>query len=275
MLQVQTGLTEVFLVGTTIIAGLVAFILLYVIVYLQKVNRFNKTLQQKELDRQAEIYQALISGEEKERKRLAEELHDGIGAKLAGLKMNLEFLHHEEQPSVALIGKTLEGINETIDELREISHNLQPAVISIKGLKQALHDYIANLNRRNTSAYRLYWYAEANAVTGPALDNTLYRLATELLHNAHRHAQARNILIQLTIEKEQALLMIEDDGTGMDSSRMKPGIGLLNIRSRTEAMGGRMNIDSTPGKGTTIIIEIPLANHENTNSDRRRPPDGD
>ncbi|MES2689358.1 MAG: sensor histidine kinase [Bacteroidota bacterium] len=259
MLQIQAGLTGVFLVGTTVIVGLVVFILLYIIVYQQKVNRFTKTLQQKELDKQHEIFNALVSGEEKERKRLAEELHDGIGARLSGIKMNIEYFRAgSNEPGKGLLDKVLTGLNEVIDEMREVSHNLQPEVISVKGLKHAIGEYMESLGRSNKHRYALYWDADQLVFKNSRDELMVYRVVSELLYNAHKHAQASTISLQISYDAGILQVMIEDDGIGFNAGGKQIGIGLINIQNRVNHAGGSFSLDSTLSKGTTIIIELPV-----------------
>src|SRR6476660_2450512 len=147
MEEQQNSLIYIFVVGTSFIVLMLSFIFIYIILYQKKMAKHAKQLQDKELEKQYQVYDALLKGEEKERKRLAEELHDGVGAKLSGVKMSVEFLHQElgtnhNEHTIQI----LDTLNEGINELREISHNLQPSSIGVKGLKQSLQDFITNLN---------------------------------------------------------------------------------------------------------------------------------
>ncbi len=261
MLQVQITLTNVFFTGTAIMVGLVVFILGYVIIYQQKVSRFNKTIQQKELDKQREVYLALTVGEEKERKRLSEELHDGIGAKLSGIKMKIEYLCNKDGEYINQhFNDILISLNDSINELREVSHNLQPSVIGAKGLKNAIADFIENLQLNNQTNYKLFWQVNAINFKCQQDELTVYRIASELLHNIHKHAQAKNASLQVSYDDNILQIIADDDGVGFDNNVLRNGIGLSNLIHRSEVMAGKFTIDSRVGKGTTIIVEIPIIN---------------
>lgn len=263
MLQIQTGLTTIFLVGTLVVSALIAFILLYIIIYQQKVNRFHKTLQKNELDKQADVYKALLSGQENERKRIAEELHDGIGAKLAALKMNLEYLYHNKLLDNELLRKNLNWLNETIDEVRDISHNLHPSAISNKGVRKAINELIDTLNKKGDTHFELFWNVDDLFYWQSDMESLVYRITSELLHNTYKHAKATQVIVQVTLDEKNIILIVEDNGLGIKQLNITEGLGLRNIQSRLNTIGGVMTIDSAGNIGTTIIIELPFNNHEN------------
>lgn len=243
-----------FIAGTAFVLLLVLFILLYIYLHQQKVNKYQLLLREQELRKQQELFLALQEGEEKERKRLAEELHDGIGAKLSGLKMSLEYLQlnipGKEQ---ALLEKLRVGMNESIEELREISQNLQPAFIETKGLKNALLELAENLGNRNSCSYTCYIELEEEKLQAK-FRLLLFRIASELLNNIHKHAQASEASLQLLQTGNSIQLIAEDNGHGFSNSGPQ-GIGLLNLRNRVALYQGSLNIDSG-AHGSTVIIEL-------------------
>jgi signal transduction histidine kinase len=127
-------LTLFYLAGTLFSFLLVGFIIYYVILHQKKVNEYNLQLKEQELKKQQALLVALTEGQETERKRLAEELHDGIGAKLSGLNMSLEYLYNQSITDIDLLKQVSLGVSETIDEIREISQNLKPSSLFSKGL---------------------------------------------------------------------------------------------------------------------------------------------
>jgi signal transduction histidine kinase len=201
----------------------------------------------------------LQEGEEKERKRLAEELHDGIGAKLSGLKMNLEYLRSKagDQTYDLMFSKLIGEMGESINEIRELSHNLKPAFISAQNLKQALSGVVEKLN----TSSNIHCFIEVSIADEPPIEIKLsvYRIVTELLNNIYKHSKADQAFIQVMEENGVLQLLVEDNGVGFDVLTPVTGNGMHNIRSRVEAMLGNLSIDSSP-KGTSIIIDIPLNN---------------
>ncbi len=214
-------------------------------------------MHEEEIQKQQAVFSALQEGEEKERIRLAEELHDGIGARLSGLKMNLEYLMRTAREHSELIATIFSGVAEAVEEVRAISHNLQPCFFNDKSLEQLLYSYMEQLSVMNGCRYDLFLNSSIDHITNP-LKLHCYRILTELLHNIHKHAKATLASVQINSEDEWLEIVVEDNGIGFASGIENPeGIGLLNIRNRVAVCKGRMNIDSS-AKGTTTIIEIPL-----------------
>lgn len=254
------SLTIFYFIGTFLTFLFVCFIIYFVILHKKKVGEYHLQLKEQEIKKQQALLIALTVGEEKERKRLAEELHDGIGAKLSGLNMSLEYLFNQQTTDINLLKQVSQGINETIDEIREISQNLKPSSLFSKGLNKTLEEYIQHLNNKGDCKYGLY--IENFEIPIPQeLQFVLYRIISELLKNIQKHAFATEASVQVLLNDTNKLLLIaEDNGKGFDiklESNDKHGIGLSNIKSRLEAINGILNIDSTTN-GTTVIIEIPI-----------------
>lgn len=259
MEEQQNSLIYIFVVGTGFIVLMLSFIFIYIILYQKKMARHAAQLQEKELEKQYQVYDALLKGEEKERKRLAEELHDGVGAKLSGVKMSIEFLQQELGNELyEHTAQILDILNEGINELREISHNLQPSALGVKGLKQSLQDFITNLNKKKQTQISLYWHAEDIDPAGNLSELNVYRICTELLSNIIKHAGATEASLQIMTQDDQLQIIAEDNGVGFDQTLVAEGIGLINLQNRVEHEKGSMNIDSQPGQGTTIIISLPV-----------------
>ncbi|MBJ7428352.1 MAG: sensor histidine kinase [Bacteroidia bacterium] len=254
------GLTIIYLAGTFFSFLLVAFIIYYVILHQKKVNDYNLQLKEQELKKQQALLEALTEGQENERQRLAEELHDGIGAKLSGLNMSLEYLYNQGITDIDLLKQVSVGVSETIDEIREISQNLKPSSLFSKGLDKSLAEYVERLNIRGNCNYRLY-IENFDEPISQELQFGLFRIVSELLTNIHKHAEATEASVQVLLNNYDVLQLIaEDNGIGFKNeyhTNGKHGIGLQNIENRVAAFNGTINIDST-AQGTTIIIEIPV-----------------
>lgn len=254
----EGGVVIFYLAGTLFIVLLVAVILFFVYIHHLKMKQMQTELSQQELKKQQELFFALQAGEEKERKRLAEELHDGIGAKLSGLKMNLEYLQSKSGNLSfdTLFAKLIGEMGESINEIRELSQNLKPAFISAQHLKQALFGVVEKLNTNSS----INCHIEVSIVQDPPIEIKLsvYRIVTEVLNNIYKHSKASTAFIQVMEEDGNLQVILEDNGIGFDVNTPQNGNGLYNVKSRVEALKGKVSIDSS-AKGTSIIIDIPLS----------------
>jgi len=244
-----------YLAGSSIILLLIVAIIVYTFLHQKKVNHFRQKIHDEEIRNQQSVFNALQEGQEKERTRLAEELHDGIAAKLSGLKMNLEYLKTNSHENINLIETIFKGMAETVDEVREISHNLQPYFFNEKDLEQLISTYIDQLNSQNTCKYGFSFNSshEALAVT---IKLHCYRIITELLYNVYKHSKASLASVQVNIEENKVEIVIEDNGVGFYNNETN-GIGIMNIRNRIKICKGSLHIDSSE-KGTSVIINIPI-----------------
>ncbi len=229
-----------------------------------------KTYRQKQKDKLNEAIlkqqqlqlRAVIEAQEKERKRIAEDLHDGMGQLLAGLKMvwstlekDMQKRDPEQQKNVSLFSRHLD---EASSEIRNISHSMMPRALSISGLVPAVEDLLdKNLPIKN--------YLEVHGMETRLpqdVEVNLYRIIQELLSNIIKHSGATEVFVQLFRNKQQLVLVMEDNGTGFDfdqKQRSGKGMGLSNITSRVQVMNGSITVDKGPKKGTVVNIRIPLS----------------
>jgi len=198
----------------------------------------------------------LIQMQEFERKRISRELHDGVGQMMAVVKMNLSAI--EPDPEYIInYQKSLELIDKSCEELRQISHQLMPGVLIKGGLKAALEELKSYVNMAgNTQVFIDVSGFEQRP--SELIEINLYRIIQELLTNIVKYAQAKEIHIQLNKEYGAITAMIEDNGLGFDTEKLKQsnGNGWHNINSRIDLMKGTIEIDSKFGKGTAVFIEI-------------------
>jgi len=247
---------------------------------LEELNRYKErinsellnTVEIKSLElsvKQNEIKRALFFGEEKERKRVAQDLHDGMGSLLSTLKLNAESIDLSskklEKKEAIAYQNVLEMIDKACTELRNISHNLMPSSLEHFGLKITLESLIERINSNGGTHFSFQIFNLEEKIDAQ-LEINIYRIILELVNNIIKHAKAKKASIQLIFENQLIMLITEDDGIGFNYSNQKvPGTGLLNIKSRTESMNGKINIDSKESRGTTIIIEIPIYTNEQFN----------
>lgn len=255
--ETESGFVAYYLAGSTFVLLLIIAIVTYAFLYQKKVIALRAKLHEEDIRAQQAVFDALQEGQEKERTRLAAELHDGIGAKLSGLKMNLEYLKRNAKEHEQLIAKIFIGVAEAVEEVRVISHNLQPYYFHDKDLEQLLFNYMEQLSSMNGCRYDLLVNSPVSDIND-TVKLYCFRIIAELLHNIHKHAGAAFASVQISIEGDTIEIMVEDNGVGFDSNNpAKQGIGLQNIRNRIKVCKGTINIDSS-GKGTSVIIEIPV-----------------
>jgi signal transduction histidine kinase len=180
-----------------------------------------------------------LETETKERRILAQDLHDGLGGMLSLLRLKIESKDN----------KALSLLDNTIEELRRTAHHLMPEELLKNGLTSALNDFAISVPSAQ-------FQANGQISLKKEHELMLYRCAYELVNNAIKHAQAQHISIQLMQEDQQVILTVSDDGRGMTEGH--DGMGLQNIRERIAPYHGTINIASVEGKGTDINITLPL-----------------
>ena len=202
---------------------------------------------------------ALIEGQEKERARIAKDLHDGLGQMLNAIKMNIRFLHNDTSAAANLSALLDEAIQESV----RISENLLPSKLRDFDLATCLRSFCAQLHD-TTHTHISFDDLGSSTHMDQTQKVNFYRIAQEAVNNAIKHAQAHSISVQLAEASDYVRLSIEDDGRGM-----RPGLkrknGLSNMRERAEIMGGKLTVESDPKRGTMVIVEVPaskLAVHE-------------
>ncbi|MBS1921168.1 MAG: hypothetical protein JST17_13025 [Bacteroidetes bacterium] len=212
-------------------------------------------------DRQARRMNIMVATQEEERKRIAWELHDDVGVKLSALKLSLSSLtekaektKNEEIHSLARHSENL--ISESMQDVRRLLRNLSPGVLEEFGYTIAVEGLVNKINETGQIRFNLVIFG-MNGRLKKEYELSLYRITQELINNVLKHARARNVSLQIGHRDEKIILMMEDDGKGFDVNSKSDGYGLHNLDIRTKLMKGTLTIDAAPGKGTSVLIEIP------------------
>lgn len=242
--------------------GIGCLALLFGAIFSYLLYRKNKKLSEKELkeikqEQELKLTQAMLQGEERERQRVARDLHDGIGGLLAGIKINLSRQSKMEKQQ-SLDGVILQ-IDHSVAELRRIARNMMPESLLRVGLEAALRDLCESLMSDETNIeFQAYGLTNDMPAT---IQANIYRIVQEILSNAVRHAQASKIMVQCSQNGDVFLIDVEDNGKGFDTSKMAEasGIGFGNIRNRVAYLKGKIDVSSTIGKGTSINVELNVA----------------
>ncbi len=218
-----------------------------------------------EVEKAQHTVNAMVDWQEQERRRLSEEIHDGIGPLLSALKLSLEGMAAQiRQPNQDFsnnYNNALDLLQSATTELRGVSHALMPAALIDFGLVAALESLCAKANESGRVQVNFY-HSGIEQRLEPSLERGLYRMAQELLNNAFKHAAASSINVQLIGHPNSIVLMVEDDGAGFAKEKLQAptqrGIGLRNIQMRTRSLGGSFTMESHPGAGVLATVELPV-----------------
>ena len=200
----------------------------------------------------------LFEVEENERRRLARELHDRIGANLTALGLNLKLVRDEWKKSSTRLDDSEKLLDSTAQLVRDVLTDMRPPGLDELGLLAALREHAGQVAQRSGLALEVAG-AEPRPRLPPATEIALFRVAQEALTNVVKHAGATAVSVSLRPEHGVVILTIEDNGAGFDGEgpAMAAGMGMASMRERAEAVGAHPRIESAPGRGTRVIVEVP------------------
>jgi signal transduction histidine kinase len=218
---------------------------------------FYLKLKRKEFLKQ-KLIEAVIETEASERKRIARDLHDGLGPVLSAINHYFQaYVDADDAGKESIQQKLQQVISGAIDEVSRISHNISPYVLENHGLHTALNNFIAPLI--SSSKIKIDYTSDFLERFEPNKELTLYRCITELLNNTMKHADATKITLDIKSREKVLYVIYTDNGRGFDLNlRNTEGMGLFNIKNRVETFGGKLAIDSSLKNGIRVTIEIPL-----------------
>lgn len=258
---------QAFIKNIIIISVIGLIILLCIVAFL--FYRKKQVEQQAKLDaeiaNQKEIRtKSILEAEEKERRRIAQDLHDGVGQLLSAAKLNLSNLESkikvETEDQKVAMQNALTLVDDSVKEVRAVSHNMMPNTLIKLGLGSAVREFITKLGNAPTLKVDLE-IVGLDTRLNDQVETVLYRVIQEIVNNIIKHAKASQISMQLIRHETELNVMIEDNGIGFDTNKLDTfdGIGLKGIQTRIEFLNGSVHFDSSIGRGTTVIIDVPLA----------------
>lgn len=219
-------------------------------------KRLLQEVMSNKIEQQKEINRAILRTQEMERNALGRELHDNINQILASVGLKLAFYLEEPDNNMDIIESCLGNLHKAIQEARNLSHQMVMPRFSEKSLGNELNHLIENYN------YRQIVELEISELQDPFIPSpikeTIYRIIQEQLSNIYKHAKADEILIRIGNDAKELTLVIRDNGVGFDIRQKSNGIGLSNIFNRVESCNGKAEMISSPGKGCTLTVNIPL-----------------
>ncbi len=228
--------------------------------------KHKQTLQQRrinelETEKQLMATEAVLKGEEQERTRLAKDLHDGLGGMLSGIKYSFNHMKGNlvmTPENAQAFERSMDMLDSSIKEMRRVAHNMMPEALVKFGLDTALKDFCNDIS--NSGALNVTYQSVGleSAAIEQTTAITIYRIVQELLNNTIKHATAETAIVQLSKSGDQISVTVEDDGKGFDASVLQAsrGIGWTNIQNRVEFLKGKLDVNTAPGKGTSVLIEL-------------------
>ena len=262
----QAELKQKSIFNYILIGGSIALLLILLLGYRNYRNR--QKLQQSKIDelekeRKLTATEAVLKGEEQERTRLAKDLHDGLGGMLSGIKYSLGNMKENlimTPDNAQAFERSIDMLDSSIREMRRVAHNMMPEILIKYGLDTALKEFCSEIDRSGVIHANYQSVNMKENELGQTTAVNVYRIVQELVNNAIKHAAAKNVLVQAHVFTQEKLLAItvEDDGKGFDTAALgqQEGMGWKNIQNRVEFLTGRLDVQTAPGKGTSVMIEI-------------------
>lgn len=252
LLSKNKNLRMTILVIALILSLIIAFLIFINYKKQQKLNKQISLSHEQDLlhienQRKYEATQAILQGEEQERQRIAQDLHDSMGGMLANIRMTISANNSFHKENV------IDKLDQTIDEMRRISRNLMPETLKNIGLEIALKELCETMTQKYFTIQFEAFNLSENIPFKTQI--ALYRIAQESISNVTKYAQATNVIVQISQNNNVLNLTIEDDGIGFDKSEIVYGLGLKNIQNRVQLINGTVEIASNKGEGTTINVE--------------------
>ncbi|MDZ7936339.1 MAG: sensor histidine kinase [Emticicia sp.] len=241
-------------------------IILFVTYYQRKQIQQKVAIQELKNEMQRQMLESALEVQEVERVRIAKDLHDEIGAMLSVTKMSFNQLLRklDNAEDLATMGKqTRELLEQSISQVRRISKELVPSTLEEFGLILSIDEFIQKVHLASTTSFTFSHEGIAEKQRfDKKIELTIYRLIQELVNNALKHSEAKEITLKLTTKDNKIIFIFTDDGKGFDFTTIrndpKSGLGLRNMESRLSVINGAIDVQSSIGKGTTTTIEIPI-----------------
>lgn len=236
------------------------------VILIRRIFSYMNKVESERRKTENQMLASVIAAEESERRRLSQELHDGLGPIMSSIKMSISAIQREtENPHQKKIAENINlMVQEAIKSVKDISANLSPHMLTNLGLEKALSNFVKKINASGDITFKLSTNSSDTRLDGK-IETIIYRVACELINNTIKHADANQASIKLNIENTHLTLNYKDDGYGFDLDQVlkhREGMGISNIYSRIASLNGSIDIISNIGLGTKINIYVPLKNNE-------------
>lgn len=261
----NSQIVTIFIISAAFVVLLAVLLVLFLIIYQKRIITQENRVQKLENERQKVLLKATIEGQERERERLAKDLHDGIGSLLSGLSMNMKFQRGKEDPNSEqghFLNEACNMLDEGIQNVRAVSHNLMPATLEKLGLVAAMKEAISRINQ--TDDLKIDLSTVHTPFTIPKdIALGLLRIFQELLQNTIKHSGASEVRVAVEYHNDHIRMHYTDNGKGLDVAVVNSGgIGMKNMESRIQALEGTFQLNRTNQNGFEAEIEVPLESKE-------------
>lgn len=250
-------------IGSTLVALLVA--LLIALHFRNKRKLHQRQITGMQQEKELHLLQAVMQGEEKERSRIAKDLHDGVAGMLAATKMHISSITSvvegiDQNPGYR---QAMQLLNEASHEVRKTAHNLMPEVLTRYGLDEALRRYCSSISNEKRLKVE-YDFIGTPARFLSSFELSVYRIVQELLTNVLKHSNASEAIVQVSLQRDCLFITVEDNGIGLTGQHAgEGGMGLHSLRSRVQAMHGKMDLENNGQNGVSAYLEFDITEVKN------------
>jgi two-component system NarL family sensor kinase len=253
-LELTKKRNQIIIISGVFICVMALFVAFYFYNNAKKQHEINLVKQQ----RQKEIIETIITTEEKARKKIAADLHDGLGQILTAAKINLANLNEAMPNEKEKLQQVTDLVNSAQYESKNMALNLMPLTLKENGLVESIRHVCTKYNKPEVQEISFNSYNIPDKLE-PVVEINTYRICQELLNNAVKYSKARNIFLQLFCREGKLIIQIEDNGIGFDKDKTKQdSLGMNTLKDRVALLKGEIEIDTAPQKGTNIFIELSL-----------------
>lgn len=264
-MQEESQVVLVFVVSSLIIVLILILVILFVVAYQKRIANQRHALDEAEKEHRMHMLQATLEAQERERKRIASDLHDDIGSLLSALKLSVTFLEENEgdEKRRQFLSQTRNKLDSGIEQVRRISHDIYPPALQKLGLWEALNDVIGLIQESGKIRVIIENKIEKSRFDAQT-ELAVYRVLQELLNNALRHSQASEIKIRIFEHPEGIRIIFLDNGIGMSLDEISEGLGFVTMRSRMKVIQGRISFQSQMGSGSIATLTFKPTRYENS-----------
>jgi two-component system NarL family sensor kinase len=219
---------------------------------------------------QFKVVSSILDTEDRERKRISKEIHDSIGQTLSAITLNMDMVKKDKEAlgdkAKQKLATSIELLHQAVSEARSISHNLMPVILSDFGYEVSVENMLESIGDVDATQYKFYTNLNGKRLPDN-IELSLFRITQEAVNNIIKHSEATEVTIQLMQHADMAILTVEDNGKGFDLDHLSESsiFGLNSMKNRALSIHGTYILDSTPGRGTIITVEVPLKEQENEN----------
>jgi signal transduction histidine kinase len=249
-------------VGVVAMLLMAGSIILFVLYYQKRMVQEQFKRQQLELDYQKKMMEAALESQENERRRVAGDLHDSIGAMLSTIRVSLITQAKRANADVDSITESKKMLDDTIESVRRISRDLMPSTLEKFGLAQAVKEMCERF--QSTAALPITYMEEGDLQPiSKKRELMIFRIIQEIINNALKHAHATSISVAFSSDEKYLTVIVQDNGIGFDveehknDKRLGKGLGLFNIENRARLVSADVEFHSAPQQGTRIVLNIP------------------